>query len=139
MQETIKPFINIFHTPILPEEQSHNYVTQWTGEKVKYVCSSAFGSSETIWDIYYGDSYHGVALLTDDNGMRLEVMPMDFIEDHAFILIKENERWRYSAARNDKVECEDGSYVSGGRTCPVFEGQYEIAYLEEGEFKCANL
>lgn len=139
MHETLRPFINIFHTPIIPEEQGHNYVTQWTGEQVKYVCSTAFGSEETVWDIYYGESYHGVALLEEDEGLRLAVQNMDKVESYAFIMIKEEDRYRYSTARSDKVECADGSYVSGGRTYPVFEGVYEIVYLEEGEFKCSNL
>jgi len=140
MSETIKSFINIFHTPTIPEEHGHNYVTQWTGEKVKYICSTAFGAEETVWDIYYGESYHGVALLEyEDESLRLEVAPMDKIEEHAFILIKEEERWRYSSARSHKVELPNGDYVSGGRTCPVFEGAYKIVFLEDGEFKCANL
>lgn len=134
----MKPFTNIFHTPILPEEQARNYVAQWTKENVRYVCSSAIGKEETVWDIYYGDTYHGVALLEKDGELSLEVHAMDHIEDFAFIMVKdENENYRYSTSREDKIEMSDGSYISGGRTCPVFEGSFEITYLEKGEFiKC---
>lgn len=136
MQELNQHVIN--HEPLFDTAKVEEHYSKKDGVDVKYVCTSALGTEEYAYDIFFretphpqfGNRYFGLIR----RGDTMLITNADAIDNQTFSMFIDNKgKYHYSKHRWD-YNVKDGKFVDGGRAYARTNTMLHDLKLVDGKF-----